>query len=308
LVLSKDRSKIVSIASQRPEYCRYAQQQETGEIKNVLINANWDTGEQGRDKVYTTRVPMINPYNDPVDFLRERKQGYKFIYPVNDPSPGTTFYQEAEWHTAIHSGWFDVAQSVPEFKKHLFENQVTIKYMIEVSTWWWNWKYPGFDEFTTEKKQELMQKELDRFESFMSGKTNSGNSLMVTIKNDPQFTKEFSGWKITPVDNKLKDGIYIEDSQEASSHIMFALGVHPTLIGNTPGTKMGAGSGSDQRVAFNNHILMQKPHQDMILEPLEFIRDYNGWDPNIQFWFRNYFQATLDKAKQPQQESQQQAS
>lgn len=295
VILSKDRRKIVSLSSQRPEFCRFQKG-----LKNVLIDGNWVDGHYQKGK-HTAVVPLINPYDYPVEQLQQGK-GYKYIYPISDPSPGTAYYQEAEWHSIIHSGWLKVANQIPMFKESLFENQITIKYLIEVATWWWNWKYPGFDTFTTEKKKELIGEEHQRFEDFMSGSANSGKSLMMTINSNPEFNREFSGWKITAIDNKIKDGIYIEDSQEASSHTMYALAVDPVLRGFTPGGQMN-NSGSDKRVAWNNHLMMTKPHQDDILEVLEFIRDYNGWDKNLKFWFKNYHQATLDVAKEPQQQA-----
>ena len=303
VILSKDRKKIVSLSSQRPEFCRY--QRGKNGPESVLIDGNWVDGHLSKGKD-TTTVPLINPYDSPVEQLQQGKghrgSGYKYIYPISDPSPGTAFYQEAEWHSVIHSGWLEVANEIPKFKKALFENQITIKYLIEVATWWWNWKYPGFDAFGTDKKKELISQEHQRFEDFMSGSSNSGKSLMMTINSNPEFNREFSGWKITPIDNKIKDGIYIEDSQEASSHLMYALSVDPVLRGFTPGGQMN-NSGSDKRVAWNNHLMMTKPHQDDILEVLEFIRNYNGWDKNLKFWFKNYHQATLDVAKEPQQQS-----
>lgn len=305
LILSKDRKKFTSIASQRPEFCRY-KREDKGAVKSVLIDGNWSSGMMSVQDT-TTTVDLINPYNDPVyDVRNDRK--YKYIYPINDSSPGTTYYQEAEWHSVLHSGWLEVAAEIPQFKKALFENQITIKYLIEISTWWWKWKYNGFDNFTTEKKKELIKQEHKRFEDFMSSSKNSGKSLMVTFDSDPAFNREFPGWKITAIDNKIKDGVYIEDSQEASSHIMYALSVDPVLRGFTPGGQL-SNSGSEKRVAWNNHLMLTKPHQDDILEVLEFVRDYNGWDPNLKFWFRNYYQATMDVARDGiQREPQQQSS
>jgi hypothetical protein len=298
LVLSKDRRKIVSLSSTRPEYCRF--QKGTNGPANVLIDGNWQDGFLQKQST-TTTVPLVNPYDDPVAQVRADRS-YKYIYPISDASPGTSYYQEAEWHSVINSGWLNVAKEIPVFKRALFENQITIKYIIEVATWWWNWKYPGFDSFTTDKKRELIEAEHKRFEDFMANSSNAGKSLMLTINSQPEFNREFSGWKINAIDNKLKDGIYIEDSQEASSHIMYALAVDPVLRGFTPGGQT-QNSGSEKRVAWNNHIMLTKPHQDDILEVLEFVRDYNGWDPNLKFWFRNYYQATMDVAREPQQQA-----
>lgn len=300
-VLSRDRRHIVSIASQRPEYCRYKREKDDS-VHNIVIDANWEDGRTTIDEKYGTVVPLIDPYQeDDVEWLRAQK-GYKYIYPVCDPTPGTTYYQEAEWHTVRTSGWLKIVEEIPKFKGALLENQISPKYLIEISTWWWNWKYPNIEDYDANKKKQVMQDELQRFEEFMAGSNNAGSSLMVTFSSHPEREKEYPGWKITPIKNEIPDGIYNTDSQEGNSHIMYALGVDPVLRGFTPGAKLASG-GSEKRVAWNNHLLVTKPHQDDILEPLEFIRDYNGWDPNLKFWFKNFYQATLDVAKEPQQQA-----
>lgn len=302
VVLSRDRKHIVSIASQRPEFCRYVKEENTDELKRLAISANWETGSVSYTDKLTTVVDLVDPYDpENIEQLRAGKK-FKYVYPVSDANPGTNYYQQAEWHTVRSSGWLKVVEEIPRFKKHLFENQITVKYLIEVSTWWWGWKYPGFDQMPADTRRTLMENELNAFDDFMRGSEAAGSSLMVSFQSDPTRGKEYAGWRIQPIDNKIKDGIYIEDSQEGNSHIMYALGVDPVLRGFMPGAKMASG-GSEKRVAWNNHLLITKPHQDDILEALTFIRDFNGWDPNLKFWFKNYYQASLDVAKEPQQQA-----
>ena len=94
-----------------------------------------------------------------------------------------------------------------------------------------------------------------------------------------------------------------EDSQESASHVFTAGGVAPTLMGIQPGKNMGAGSGSDARVAFNNFISTSTFEQHLVLEVLHFIRDYNGWPENLEFRFKQPLIMTLDKGKQTQQQT-----
>ncbi|MDJ1472839.1 hypothetical protein [Xanthocytophaga flava] len=286
MILSKDRKKIVGLTAQEASYCRWGKQdKKTGLVNTCYINANWDQGGTASSPE-TTKVPVLDPYYDPVIALKEDSRGYKYIYPVSYPTPGKSFYQLAHWDSLRTSGWLEVAQSIPAFKKAIFKNQVTIKYIIETATWWWEWKYPNFNKMTADERAKIMQKELQTFEEFMSGNENAGNSLMTVFKSDPERRQEYAGWKITPVDNKIKSGIYIEDSQEASSHLLYALSVDPTLIGSAPGKGMGAGSGSDKQAAFNTYLSLVRVHEDLILEPIHFIGQYNGWNPDIRFRFR----------------------
>ncbi|SDK35044.1 hypothetical protein SAMN05421823_102526 [Catalinimonas alkaloidigena] len=294
LILSKDRTQILGLYIQEASFCRWAlQNPRTGLVDWCYISANWADGADATSQE-TQKVRVLDPYFDPVYNLRQGND-WKYIYPVSYPTPGKTYYQLAHWDSLRGSGWLEFAQAIPEFKRALMKNQITVKYHINVPMYWWEWKYPDWSKKKPEEKQALMDEELKRFNDFLQGAKNAGKAIMTSSKFDPHFNKEFPGWSITPLEDKLKDGAYVEDSQEASSHLLYALGVPAALIGNTPGKGgMGAGSGSDVREHLNMYLTDCQIHQDIILEPLHFIRDYNGWDPEIEFRFRRPHLQTLD--------------
>lgn len=303
LVLSNDRSQIVAITSQAAENCRWSlQNKSTGLIEWCYINANWGENET-ETSPSTIKVPVIDPYYDPVTALRERKDGFKYIYPISYPTPGSNYYQLAHWNSIRESGWLDVASEIVKFKKYLMQNQMSIKYIIDIPEYWWQWKYPDWQKYGFEKKNEIRKTEITEINKFLKGGERAGTSVITTSKFDVHLKLKYPGWEIKPIEDRVKDGAYIEDSQEASSHMLYALGVDATLIGTAPGKGLGAGSGSDKRVAFNIYISLCKIHQDIILEPLRFIRDYNGWDSSIEFRFRNSLITTLDKGKETQQQT-----
>ncbi|QNF34361.1 hypothetical protein HUW51_17125 [Adhaeribacter swui] len=301
LILSRDRKKINKITIQEAPYCRYSKaDKSTGAFKYVYVNANWGDGGKHDDE-YATPVPVLDPYADPVEDLQSRTDSFKYIYPVSIPSPEKNAYQLASWNSIRRSGWLEVAQAIPEFKKALFKNQLTIKYVVEVHSSYWLWKYKDWETKTDDERRKIISDELDEFDKVMAGTEGAGKSIMTTtITVDGETIAAF---KVTAIDDKLKTGLYIEDSQEASSHIFTALGLAPTLMGISPGKGMGAGSGSDARVAFNNFISTSKFQQDLILEPLHLVRDYNGWDPNLVFRIQNPLIMTLDAGQPVQQET-----
>lgn len=301
LILTKDRSKIVFLTIQEAPHCRWAKQDKQGKVKKCFIKGNWS--EKPGELSDATTVDVLDPYYDAVQALK--KEDYlKFIYPISYPTPDKVYYQLAHWNSVRTSGWLDNANSIASFKKALMENQMTLKYHIEVYTWYWEWKYKGkWSEWTMKQRIEKMDEEFTRWTNTLTGAANAGKAIMTQSLFDEGTRISQPGVSIKPIEDKIKDGIYIEDSQEASSHLLYALGVHPTLVGAGPGKSMDAGSGSDQRVAFNNYISLCEVHRDLILEPLHFIRDYNGWDPEIQFRFRLPMIVTLDKGKEVQQET-----
>lgn len=288
-ILSKNRDKITDLVSQEAAFCRWeVMDKATRRIKNCILSAEWpDYSEANADK-----VPTFDPYDTyRIEKLRAGSS-YKYIYQLSYPSPGKTYYQLATWDGLRTSGWLDIAKAIPTWKKSLMENQITIKYHVMIPDYWWRWKYPDWDNKTAEEKKTLRETEVDNFNDFMTGAANSGKSIFTTFQYDEHQQKERPGWKIEAVDNKIKDGAYIEDSQEASSHLLYALGVDPTLIGNSPGSE--AGSGSDKRVAYNIYVSLLKAHRDIILEPLNFITRYNNWGNDIVWRFTDSLITTLN--------------
>jgi hypothetical protein len=294
ITLSKDRSKILQLSTQKAINCRYSiQNQETGLIDYCFINANWIHFASATDPRTIVR-PVLDLYYDPVTALKNRSDSFNYIYPLSYPTPGETYYALADWYSVVTSGWLEAANAIAQFKKYLMQNQITVKYLIKVPEYWWKWKYKNWDTLSDADRKVAMSNEMKVFNDFLTGTNNAGKSLMTTFKFDPIANKEYPGWQIEAIDDKIKSGIYVEDSQEASSHILYALGVDATLIGTVPGKGIGAGSGSDKREAFNMYMSLCQIHEDIILAPLNFIRDYNGWDPNLVWKFKRPQLQTLD--------------
>jgi hypothetical protein len=288
LILSKDRKKIVGISTQDATWCRYSLPKK-GVVEFVYINANWDNGGSATDD-YVVKVPVIDPYYDAAGALAARTDSFKYIYPLSIPSPDKALYQLASWNSVRRSGWLEVAAAIPEFKKMLFKNQLSVKYLVEIHSAYWEWKYGDWEGLAIDERRTLIETELKAFNDVMSGTNGAGKTVMTTTLLDKRTGLEVSAFKITAIDDKLKDGIYIEDSQEASSHIYTAVGYAPSLMGVSPGKGMGegAGGGSEPRVLFSNFISTAQFHMNLVLEPLNLIARYNNWTVNgkpIRFRF-----------------------
>lgn len=311
IILTADRSEVYSIGCYKTAHFRFGVQDSSGFIPYGYVNADWENISDVNDP-HVERIPLINPFEDP-EYLKGEGKDFKYIYPLAYPTEDEVFYPLADWNSARESGWLDVAQSVAIFKKSLFKNQGSFKYHVKVPSWWWEWKYPGFDQKEASERRKIMDYEIDQFEKMMRGEENAGNSIMTTYVSDPKFNREFQGWEINAIDDKLKDGIYIEDSNEAASHLLYALSMDPVIIGSQPGSKLGAGSGSDKRVAFNIYLDMIKAHQDLILEPLTWIGQYNGWEDYV-FMFESSLKpksndtGAKQESKDPLNEPNQQAN
>jgi hypothetical protein len=305
--VSRDRSLITRIECMNSPFVRVGTQDSNGKIKKAYVNANWDLGERIFSEDAALNYPLLDPYNDP-EYQLKNKPVSEFLYPVVGPDYDYTFYATAPWNSVRESGWLPVSFEIPVFKKNLLQRQFTIKYHFRVTIEFFRWKYPNYDSMTESEKTTAKKDLLKELNDHYAGAARAGQN-MLTIDFTDHTGKLIPGVTLEAVDNKIKDGMYIEDSQEASSHIYAALEIDGTLVSTVPGKGMGAGSGSDKRVAFNIYIANRKPDADLILEPIQFAYDYNGFSKKyeskggLKVWFRNYWITTLDKGKETQQQT-----
>lgn len=283
------------------------QNQKTGKIDTAYINANWDLGISYDNTEYVKKYPVIDPYYNAAEQVKSLSKN-EFIYPVQGPDYDYTFYSKPAWHSIRESGWLDVAKQIPKFKAALLKRQYTIKYHIDITEKFWTWKFPEWSSLTdAKKKKEIVENYLKQLDEMLAGSDQAGANFLSISECDPVTNKPYPGITITTIDDKIKDGIYVEDSQEASSHIYSSLGIDGSLIGSMPGKMMGSGSGSDKRVAMNIYLANEKPVMDTQLEPISFIYNFN-WGKKyenkiLKVYYKNYWLATQDVSKEPQQQS-----
>ena len=294
VILSKDRTKITNIAALDTSECRLAKQNTTnGLIEKTYISANWRTVANPVD---ATILPNINPFFPEFD-LRTGKN-FSYIYPLAYSSPGNKYYPVNSWNAVRKSGWLNVAKKIPEFKNNLFENQSSIKYIINTTKQWWEWKYKGFKEMTQAERNTIINKEKQQFQDAMTSNSAAGKMLMSTGYVDDRGNL-IPGWTVETLTNKFASGDYIEDSQEATSKIIAGLGIPSSLLNLLgTGSKMGGGSGTDIRVAFNLYINTIESHRDLILEPWNFALRYNGFGDDLRIVLKYKQITTLENRQE----------
>lgn len=301
MIFSRNKRKVLYLFPNKAVDSRWGLQNDRGLIEKCFLNANWDLlAGAGTEHEETIELPVINSH----DFLAaedvlDDDNHFDYVFRSQDPS-NTHYYSLAPWHSAIESGWYDVAMAIPKFKKFLMANQMTIKYIITVPDWWWEEQAGGtetWNKMTREEKQEFRRDKQREINSFLSGLENSGKSFMTSEKTKDKnqaLAKPLEGLRIKLIEQQTFSGEYLGDSAEASTHIMWALGIDPRLIGDAPGSNRSGGAGSDKEEAFNIFLNLCKSYADSILEPLIWAARYNGLDPdyNLKVWFnRPFFRA-----------------
>lgn len=297
-VLSNDFKTINRVHRQKTADCRFEVADEnTGFIKNVYVSKKWKDGVN-TDSKFVSTIPLIDSYwsADEVKEYCKKNKIRNFVRPIFFPLVDETYYPQSEWHSVYNSGWLDIANSIPAFKKAFLENQLNVKFHIEVSEEYFDRKYKeDWHSFTPERRQEIRSEFVTELDETLRGSEKAGTSIMSIIYKDDNGNP-LPGLKITSVDNKIKDGAYLDDTSAGNQEILTAIGVDPSLIGaGIPGGKLGAGSGSDKRTAWFILSALMKTNRETTLEVFEFIQEYNGWPSELIGGFEDTNLTTLDK-------------
>ena len=306
LIKSKDGKKIAYLGAHDASHCRWSVMNDKHLVEKCWITPNWGLRNGQVDEKTALLLDVLDPYDwDGVNRMKNNQSIKRFVYPVSYPSPGKTYYQLATWDGFRTSGWLEIASQVPAFKKAIMTNQMHIKYLIKIPTNYWPSVYHDWENLSQVEKDTKKAAKLDEINTQLTNAQNAGKSILNEVGYDVD-NNVLPGWSIEVIDDKLKEGAYIADSQEASACLMRALGLDDTLLSKYPGNGQGAGSGSDKRVAFNLYCALQNPYRDTVLEPLHFIAEYNGWKekyPTLTFKTVEVELQTLDVAHQTSQEA-----
>lgn len=222
-------------------------------------------------------------------------KGQSFVYSVRDSWSNNDHYSCPVWWSAQMAGWIDIAHAVPRFLLKAYENQVTLKWHIQIPYSFWERKftYADYPEGSEERKTAIT-KYMQSVEQNLCGKENAEKPLitMYGVNESGRIDEE---WKVTPLDMKSKDAEKLVTSAAANSEILFALMINPNVMGaGMPGgAYAGNQGGSNIREAFLVNIANAWIDRQNILDPLECYLAFNGVK-NVELRFRNTILTTLD--------------
>lgn len=296
-----NKRKAVSLLAKETSFSRLSEQDAQGMIKYHLYSAKWADSAGEDDIDINPLLNMMNPvrdalirvgkipdYNGKTQDLKERR----LIVPCFIPTIGGPYYPKPYWWSIFESGWFDYAIKIPLFKDRLLTNQVVIKYHIQISEDYFEDIFAE-EGITDEKKQaDRMAKEYKQLDKFLSDPNSTGKSVTSKFKMLPDG-KIHPKIKIETLENPLKGGEFIEDSEEASNIQSYAMGVHPSIVGAALGK--GTINGTETRELFIMQQAMKKPVRDRILMPLYVAKAINNWPKEVGFAISNTVLTTLDK-------------
>ena len=97
--------------------------------------------------------------------------------------------------------------------------------------------------------------------------------------------------------SKKEGGDWADDINEASNMMCYAFGVHPNLIGATPGKSQMNNSGSDKRELFTLKQALETACRHVMLPPFLLMLYFNGWHEDYTVEIPIIQLTTLDENK-----------
>ena len=133
---------------------------------------------------------------------------------------------------------------------------------------------------------------------FLSGTANAGNAFISHFATEQITGKPLAGWVIEPLKDTDRKDKFLTSLQEADTQMARAMDMDASMSNvQQDGKSMGAGSGSDKRVAMTNAVNTSYAFTQMITEPLRIVGKINGWPSNVRWVFQYDLPTTLNEHK-----------
>ena len=300
LLPEKKGCRIYSINHREAMFSRW-EVNNKGQIISHLYSSKWDNNP-GKDNIERSNV--INELDDVLSIraqLLGKERAERLICPIYMASPGRPYYSYPTWYSIFRSGWYDQLASIPALKKAIQKHNLGVKHIIYMSISYLEEKAKQMGVDTKDQKavNELKQKLADEINEKLAGEENQGKAMvslqkLVPSGNGTALEKYFT---IEKVDTDVKEGEYLTDYETGANVISYAMGVHPNLIGATPGKNSNSLSGSNQREIFLIKQALSKPMIDRAMRPFAAIKKLNNWPSDYVLTIDEYNFTTLDASK-----------
>lgn len=291
------KNKVFSISYQKAGKVRFAPA-EKGRIKFAYISANWADNPKEAD---CEKLPVIDPmhFASQIEEIRTDKKFFKYLLPLRWPDARRDYYSLAFWDSSRNNGYMGISNSIPKFKKALFENQMSLKYHIQVPLEYWEWKYPKWEQMTEDEKDTEINNFYDELEESLTGAENAQKAIMTFYRSQTQGANKAMGeFKITVIDDKMKNEAYLPDAAAANAEILFSMLINPAETGL--GSSSGAYTGGDNNGGSNireSHIKTRSlmgADRNILNTVFKFTKLYNGFDPKVRITTMDEVLTTLD--------------
>lgn len=311
IVLSRDHERILQIRHREMCYCRFARKGEEKRFAYVLYG-DWRDSAPDPKKIEV--LPLLDFYDPLGDLLvrmgkepdpmsgEERNtpkdgQCCEFAIVCRMATPGRQVYSIPYYFSAFRDSWFDIYELIGIGKRFMIQNTSAPRLQIEVHDDYWDLVCDSEGIVDEAERKKRITTEKQNIIDFVCGPKNAGKALISGYYVDPSG-KEHSMVRVINLNQGKKEGgDWADDMQEAANTLCFAFGVHPNLIGATPGKSQMNNSGSDKRELFTMKQALEKPFHDVMMKPYHVVLHYNKWSEKVTVDVPMLMLTTLDENK-----------
>ncbi len=274
IILSEDGSRIVGIHRKEACYCRFAPASSDGSIP-YLLYANWRLPVTTTSKV--EKIEILDSRSLRSSLRRRAALGVrKFAVVTKIPGADSLYYPIPAYGSIFRGRWYNIKRFIAIAKEAKLKNSAPIKYLIEISTKYWDDLFRAEHITAPEKKEERRCAVKQQLIDFLTGARNSGKALFSNFYVSPDG-KEIHDIKITKIEDDKEGGDWSSDHAEAINMLCFAMRVHSNLVGSVPGKSQSNNSGSDKRELYTIAQALQTPYRQCAFHLHRVIIDFNRW-------------------------------
>lgn len=259
-ILSRDKSKILSMSSLDATDCRLTKNPSTSKRRDSELLALADWKNESHINNDLIEVPLLD--------IRNPKLGEhtKCALHVRKMTSGMPFYQLVGWFGTMD--WAEIANIIPKYHKQGLKNGASLRWMVKIPKSY----FKGLSGDALEEKKKKVRQEID---GTLAGAENAHKALITFIEDEVKLgNTQFSEWKIEPIETDLKDDSYLKLHDQASMVHSRGHGLDPALMGFEAPGKMSAGSEIKNKLNF--HIAYKTPRvRRLAMRPFLMAKNFN---------------------------------
>lgn len=223
-----------------------------------------------------------------------RRRPTWFCCPSYYPSMMKPYYPQPAWWSIFPSKVYEYATTLITDKAVERQNATMWGKMIFINNEYLRAMFDEEEADTREKKEAVRNRIYASVNSLLQRRENNGKTICLDMFVGPDGKTMQKAVEIVDVPQMTNSTETKNLLEEVSSVIFFACAVHPALIGAVPG-KSGSSGGTFQREL---HLLKQSqmsPIQQLYIQYINFIRDFNHWDKKCKCVIQMPVLTTLDR-------------
>ena len=298
----------IRVVDRVPDVCaRQEQMDERLRVNYVYYSEKWRqdaTAElSSRDIVAYPAVQnkfMLNGWKSIVKKHQRSRLKDRPIWvacPIKYPSMQNPYYPRPAWWSIFPSMVYEYARTLIIDKAIARNNATMWSKIIFIDQEYLSRIFDIRGADTPEAQQKVRNEIYDRVNRLLQRKENNGKTLLMDKYVGPNGKDVQYSIEIVDVPQPSSGSETKDELEEISSIIFFAFGVHPALIGATPG-KSGSTGGTFQRELMLIKQNLLDPARSLYLKFLQNIYDFNGWDSDHAVWkVSDLVLTTLDRSK-----------